>query len=293
MKRGGSCKSCLCYTGIMKKINGSMFSLLMVAVIVFAFALRGWLPHRSSGGEAVCMQEARVCPDGSYVGRTGPQCEFAACPTIATSSMHTSNWKIYTSDTFGFTLRYPGAWEKSNDPLTVVNPHVFFGNPMSGTTTYELGLFVASNPQNFTAEEYVKNILAQDALEDASSGAPRGLAPTVTPKFTRQFSLTVGSTTAYELDGVFEYDRRAEQIYIQQNRQMLMFNFPTAEPNPNVSDAVANNAVAHQMIATLELDANIWKFCGGIASGAFPCGRGYHCKLDGNYPDAGGYCVKN
>jgi len=33
------------------------------------------------GEEAVfCTQEARECPDGSYVGRTGPNCEFAACP---------------------------------------------------------------------------------------------------------------------------------------------------------------------------------------------------------------------
>lgn len=27
-----------------------------------------------------CTQEAKLCPDGSYVGRTGPDCEFAACP---------------------------------------------------------------------------------------------------------------------------------------------------------------------------------------------------------------------
>lgn len=27
-----------------------------------------------------CTEEAKVCPDGSSVGRTGPHCEFAACP---------------------------------------------------------------------------------------------------------------------------------------------------------------------------------------------------------------------
>jgi len=27
-----------------------------------------------------CTQEALECPDGSYVGRTGPRCEFAPCP---------------------------------------------------------------------------------------------------------------------------------------------------------------------------------------------------------------------
>ena len=33
-----------------------------------------------------CTQEAMICPDGSAVGRTGPNCEFAACPTVSTST---------------------------------------------------------------------------------------------------------------------------------------------------------------------------------------------------------------
>lgn len=33
-----------------------------------------------------CTEEAKLCPDGSAVGRTGPQCEFAACPS-STGSM--------------------------------------------------------------------------------------------------------------------------------------------------------------------------------------------------------------
>lgn len=28
-----------------------------------------------------CTQEAKLCPDGSAVGRTGPNCEFAPCPS--------------------------------------------------------------------------------------------------------------------------------------------------------------------------------------------------------------------
>jgi hypothetical protein len=28
-----------------------------------------------------CTAEAKVCPDGSAVGRTGPNCKFAPCPT--------------------------------------------------------------------------------------------------------------------------------------------------------------------------------------------------------------------
>ena len=33
------------------------------------------------------------------------------------------------------------------------------------------------------------------------------------------------------------------------------------------------------------------QFCGGIAG--ISCPEGYTCKLDGNYPDAGGKCFKD
>ncbi len=32
---------------------------------------------------AFCTQEAKLCPDGSYVGRVEPNCEFASCPNTA------------------------------------------------------------------------------------------------------------------------------------------------------------------------------------------------------------------
>ena len=28
----------------------------------------------------ICSMEAKACPDGSYVSRTGPHCEFSPCP---------------------------------------------------------------------------------------------------------------------------------------------------------------------------------------------------------------------
>lgn len=41
--------------------------------------------HPSDSNEImVCTQEVKMCPDGSYVGRTGPMCEFSLCPKEAT-----------------------------------------------------------------------------------------------------------------------------------------------------------------------------------------------------------------
>jgi len=36
-------------------------------------------------GNVICTMDARMCPDGTYVGRTGPNCEFV-CPTTGTST---------------------------------------------------------------------------------------------------------------------------------------------------------------------------------------------------------------
>jgi hypothetical protein len=30
--------------------------------------------------EVFCTQDAQECPDGTFVGRSGPNCEFAPCP---------------------------------------------------------------------------------------------------------------------------------------------------------------------------------------------------------------------
>jgi hypothetical protein len=32
----------------------------------------------------VCAQDVKECPDGSFVGRQSPSCNFAACPEVAT-----------------------------------------------------------------------------------------------------------------------------------------------------------------------------------------------------------------
>ncbi len=33
-----------------------------------------------------CNGDGKICPDGSIVGRTGPRCEFAACPSAETTA---------------------------------------------------------------------------------------------------------------------------------------------------------------------------------------------------------------
>lgn len=43
-----------------------------------------------------CTMDAKHCPDGSYVGRTGPKCEFEACPKtpVLPSGYTLENYKV-------------------------------------------------------------------------------------------------------------------------------------------------------------------------------------------------------
>ncbi len=56
-----------------------------------------------------------------------------------------------------------------------------------------------------------------------------------------------------------------------------------------VCQACSNKAVAWYEMKNSLCEEE--KFCGGFAGVA--CPEGYSCKLDGNYPDAGGVCTKN
>ena len=39
-------------------------------------------------GAVACTMDAKMCPDGSYVGRVGPSCAFAACPSQVSPETH-------------------------------------------------------------------------------------------------------------------------------------------------------------------------------------------------------------
>ena len=60
------------------------YFIAVLVIVVFAggayFFLAKPFEPQNPGGIA-CTTEAKQCPDGSYVGRTGPDCAFAACPS--------------------------------------------------------------------------------------------------------------------------------------------------------------------------------------------------------------------
>jgi len=72
-----------------KKSSPLMLISIVLVVIALLAAVAYVLGMQFFGQETVsptstpataCTMEAKLCPDGSYVGRTGPNCEFSDCP---------------------------------------------------------------------------------------------------------------------------------------------------------------------------------------------------------------------
>ena len=64
-----------------------MFPKIIAAVVVISLITLGailfgrtFFEKRPTGDGIACTQEAKICPDGSAMGRVPPNCEFAPCP---------------------------------------------------------------------------------------------------------------------------------------------------------------------------------------------------------------------
>ncbi|MEK9186222.1 MAG: Gmad2 immunoglobulin-like domain-containing protein [Patescibacteria group bacterium] len=58
---------------------GKILIVIVAVVIVVIAGVFAW-PKFFGQWPIGCTQEAKLCSDGSYVGRVGPSCEFALCP---------------------------------------------------------------------------------------------------------------------------------------------------------------------------------------------------------------------
>ena len=59
--------------------------ILTVLVFILVGAMYSYV-SKNKPVQKACTLEAKICPDGSSVGRTGPNCDFAACPSQSPTS---------------------------------------------------------------------------------------------------------------------------------------------------------------------------------------------------------------
>jgi len=102
----------------MESKHTGLWILLLIVLVLSAGLYFTWVTYYEHNAtddtqqadvtnQTVCTQDAKLCADGSYVGRSGPNCEFDACPQPTSAISPGSDWKVgYDADT-GFGFSYP------------------------------------------------------------------------------------------------------------------------------------------------------------------------------------------
>ena len=152
-----------------------------------------WQLNSAGPGQIACTQEAKLCPDGSYVGRTGPKCEFAACPS-------NDLWKTTTEN--GITFQYPETLL-----TTYINTQDW---PPQVQVLNEPYTCTEAGSETARAGKTEKRLV--DNREYCRTSIVEGAAGSIYTQYAYAFPLhSTGSTQADRKTGIFTFTTRATQ----------------------------------------------------------------------------------
>lgn len=145
--------------------KGAIIALGFITIsFLIAFVMGGLMlaNNDSNNNEQIaCTDEAKICPDGSSVGRTGRACEFAPCPTPTNTPI--SEWKTYEDDFLSF--KYP-----ADHPVEVENKIIYINkneySPVSIFARYDGLEYIEKCDQEVTSG---KNCLGKGGIENIKS----------------------------------------------------------------------------------------------------------------------------
>lgn len=175
-----------------------------------------------------CTQEAKICPDGNAVGRTGPNCEFAPCPTPSSSSQKLndiSNWKTYSFfkakgyklNEYSFSIKYPQDWilkELPLKPQEIAHKIQFF----SPNKSY-IDLNIGPSENLSTFKDQIEN--AKKYIENPKEEILR------IPNFDQSLKISGLNTPDAEPDGLKYYN---ELVFLKKNQQIYQLGLIQKDP---------------------------------------------------------------
>lgn len=247
------------------------------AVLVLILLAGGAYFYMSSGhtsGKIACTQEAKLCPDGSSVGRSGPNCEFALCPSPKMPADPKNTTYIIEGNSV--TLVNGRAEVESAPGAASKTVTQYFGNDATGD-------------MNGDGIPDVAFILTQ-------SGGGSG---------TFYYAVAALKTPDgyHGTNAILLGDRIAPQTTAIKNGQMIV-NYAdrkagepmTAQPSAGMSKHLKiQGTTLEEVLPVTVVGAGAGEHCGGNMRTALQCVAGYHCApTPGShlpFGDVGGTCI--
>lgn len=169
-----------------RKVTIAVITTVSFVVLVSGFSLINKKEERiSERKQTACTQEVKLCPDGSSVGRAGPNCDFEECLNGKESTKDNfskmiedfENWKTYTDKELGFEMKYPrNEWVEFDGGGHFVKGIFYKGIEKIDESTGEyyvnskisIEVSFLDNPKNLSIQE-LKNSLREACVKGGGS----------------------------------------------------------------------------------------------------------------------------
>jgi hypothetical protein len=193
-----------------------------------------------TGGSA-CTADARVCPDGTAVGRTGPNCSFAVCaPPNVQISLPAS------TSTIAFVL--PSGYSAASVSGMTTNSSLIgtYTKPGSGTAPNTISLYDYVTPAGETGEQVM---LANTTFSPGEFQATTTDAFSTVQLDSQDFYAVTTNRSGGEVDSSYFILRSHDVLRFEIDEQGVS---SSTDPSLNVS-ALPEHQSLMQMLATLQL----------------------------------------
>lgn len=203
------------------------------------------------------------------------------------SPEETTHWKTYTNSELAYTIQYPASWIQSLDCRGQGSGVCFSTLDFDSSQ----GDFIAGTEKGAVLHLRMISGSIDDDLMQGHCNDRKLYYPSAC------FQDSISGKPALHIRGGV---KQADQLIITNEIVSIQIN-----PNTVVQvgffnsseKATQERAIFDQILSTfkfLEQTEVEGRFCGGIGANLpeNQCPEGYKCKLDGDYPDAGGKCIK-
>lgn len=196
-----------------------IIGLIFAILVILGIGAYLFIQAKSENKNVACTMEAKICPDGSSVGRQGQKCEFAPCPTSAPQD-ETSNpednsneaspsapQSMYQNSTYKYSFKYDSSlvYEKSTDPEENIIESVFFNT---------------QKPANFENNVFIASLTSLNLETEKANLSSEEEQYKSTPKFSTQVVAGKNITTAtvdISIDGQIVYTNYVALVPIGNN----------------------------------------------------------------------------